>query len=110
MSDIQQMFHSFSAKETHDYLHFLWFHNHQLVDYHIEVQVVGNNLSLAVAFYGQTWKAVEGESVFAAQARQFVEQHFCLDGSLKYLSTVTEAIDTIYGWKWTAMEKVFFAA
>lgn len=69
MADIQQMFHSFSARKTHDYLHFLWFHNHQLVDYHIQVQVVGNNLSLAEAFYGQKWKAVEEESVFTTKAR-----------------------------------------
>lgn len=66
MSDIQQMFHSSSARETHDYLHFLWFHNHQLVDYHIQVQVVANHLSLAVAINGQKWTAVEEESLLGA--------------------------------------------
>lgn len=67
MSNIQQMFQSSSARETHNYLHFLLFHSYQLVDYHIQVQVAGNHLSLAVAIYGQKWAAVEGESVLAAQ-------------------------------------------
>lgn len=39
---------------------------------------------------------MEGESdFFAARARQCVEWHFYVDGSLKYFPTVTEAIDVL---------------
>lgn len=100
MADVEQMFHNFVVREDHrDYLRFLWFKNHDLdgevEEFRMRVHVFGNCPSPSVAIYGLKRTAVEGESEYGSDVRQFIERHFYVDDELKSFSSPDEAIDVV---------------
>ncbi|XP_077379067.1 uncharacterized protein LOC144019709 [Festucalex cinctus] len=100
MADVEQMFHNFMVREDHrDYLRFLWFKNHDLdgevEEFRMCVHVFGNCPSPSVAIYGLRRTALEGESEYGREVRQFIERHFYVDDGLSSFSSTDEAIDVL---------------
>ncbi|KAM4036393.1 uncharacterized protein ACNLHF_015326 [Anomaloglossus baeobatrachus] len=94
------MFHCFLVREDHrNFLRFLWYKdnntNKEMVEYRMRVHVFGNSPSPAVATYGLRRTALEGESEYGTDARDFVEKDFYVDDGLKSLPTEEEAIDLL---------------
>ncbi|KAM4045290.1 uncharacterized protein ACNLHF_009098 [Anomaloglossus baeobatrachus] len=94
------MFHCFLVREDHrNFLRFLWYKdndtNKEMVEYRMRVHVFGNSPSPAVATYGLRRTALEGESEYGTDARDFVERDFYVDDGLKSLPTEEEAIDLL---------------
>lgn len=61
----------------------------------MRVRVFGNCPSPSVAIYGLKRTAMEGETEYGSDAREFIECHFYVDDGLKSFSSADEAIDVL---------------
>ena len=98
--DIEQMFHNFAVNPEHrDFLRFLWFKdgdiNQPIVEYRMNVHLFGAVSSPGVANFGLMATAKEGSLEFGENARDFLEQEFYVDDSLKSFANPEEAIATV---------------
>lgn len=75
----------------------------EIVEYHMEVHVLGNCPSPAVATYGLRRTARQGALLYGETAGKFVERDFYLDDGLKSFLTEEGAIKLLrpHGKFWT---------
>ena len=98
--DVEQMFHSFYVNPaSRDFLHFLWFENNDLngpiVEFRMNVHLIGAISSPAVANYCLHKTAEDGRAQFGDKAADFLRRNFCVDDGLTSVPTVPEAIKLI---------------
>lgn len=96
LSDIEQMFYSFSVRESdRNLLRFLWFLDNDptkpLVEYRMCKHVFGNSASPAIATYGLR-KSVENSD---EDVREFVEKDFYVDDGLSSQVSAEKAVDLL---------------
>ena len=89
MCDIEKMFHTFHVNVEHqNFLRFLWFEDNDLskeiVEYRMTVHLFGNAPSPAIATFGLTHMADDGEEKFGKETSQFVHRNFYVDDGLSY--------------------------
>ncbi len=100
-ADIEHMFHCFLVKEDHrDSLLFLWYRNNNptpdIVNYRIQVHLLGNSPSPAVAVYGLRKAAKKAEADCGSDARRYIDREYYVDDALKSFSTEEEAISILW--------------
>ncbi|XP_056016956.1 uncharacterized protein LOC130053617 [Ostrea edulis] len=100
MAGVKQMFYCFKVKENHcNFLRFFWFKdnnpNNPMVEYRMTVHVFGNRPSPAVATYGICRTALNVETEFGQDVRDFVMDNFYVDDGLMSLPTASEATSLI---------------
>ena len=100
MCDIEQMFHSFYVDPPHkDFLCFLWFEgNHAskpIIEYRMNVHLLGNEPSFAAATYGLCRTAIDGKEEYGKEAKKFICRNFYVDGGLTSLLSTQGATDLV---------------
>ena len=99
MCNIEQMFHSFYVNPEHrDFLCFLWFRDNDpkqpIIDYRMNVHLLGNGPSPAVAMLGLR-KTVDGEEKFSSEVKNFVCRNIFVDDGIVSKPSASEAINLV---------------
>ena len=100
MTDIKSMFHqSVVAEEHRDLLRFFWWldgdPSKKVVEYRMKVHLFGASNFPGCANFGLRQAADDGEEEFGAEVAAFIRKDFYVDGGLKSVPSVPEAIQVI---------------
>ena len=98
--DIEGMFHQVHVNEEHrDFLRFLWWDQgdttKEPTEYRMTVHLFGATSSPGCANLALRTAADDGAHEFGVEAASFIKENFYVDGGLKSVPTVPEAIELI---------------